>query len=90
MNDLTITRADNGFRMNWNEDGEDDIPIHYEEVIQDDGTDEMKSGEELLWWVMNHFDLGGSRYDKQRLRITRKRGDKYESPEKVKIEEKSD
>ena len=82
MWDLTITRNSNGFRLNWNEDAEDGTLIAQEEVIQDDEGDELKSGEELLWWVMDYFGLGGSRHDKERLTITRKRGDKYMPPEK--------
>jgi len=80
---VTINRAGNGFRMNWREEGEDGMTLHQEEVIQDNEQDELKSGESLLWFVMNYFDLGGSRHDKQRLHVIRRRGDKYMSPSKA-------
>jgi hypothetical protein len=82
MYDLTITRADNGFTLEWEEENEDGGPYPTMEVIQDDEDDEMKSGEELLWWVMSHFDLGGSKFDKKRLNVNRVRGDHYEPPSK--------
>ena len=83
---VRINRAGNGFRMNWEEEGEDGMTLHQEEVIQDDEQDELHAGEELLWWVMNYFDLGGSKFDKERLGIARRQGEKYEPPEKVKNE----
>jgi len=83
---VTINRAGNGFRMNWEEEGEDGMTLHQEEVIQDDEQDELHAGEELLWWVMNYFDLGGSKFDKKRLGIARRQGEKYEPPEKAKNE----
>ena len=83
---VTINRVGNGFRRNWEEEGEDEMTLHQEEVIQDDEQDELHAGEELLWWVMNYFDLGGSKFDKERLGIVRRRGEKYEPPEKKKEE----
>lgn len=82
MWDLKITKADNGFGLRWEEEDEDGRPCLHEEVIQDDDMDDLKSGQELLWHVINYFSLGGSRHDKERLHISRKRGDKYMPPEK--------
>jgi len=50
-------------------------------VFSDDEADELKSGETLLWWIIEHFNLGGSKWDKERLRITREPGGDYEPPE---------
>lgn len=86
MNELTITRANNGFILEFEEETEDGGPYPAAETIQDDENDELKSWESLLWFVMEYFALGGSRYDKKRLYIARKQGDKYEPPEKREIE----
>jgi hypothetical protein len=82
MNTLQITRCDNGFGLEWWEETDEDASNHVT-VIEDDENDKMKSGEEILWFVMNHFDLGGSKFDKKRLTINRVRGDHYESPSKT-------
>lgn len=47
-------------------------------VVADNELDELASGQELLWRVMDYFALRGDRYDKERLQIIRERGDKYE------------
>lgn len=80
-NTLQITRGGNGFKLDWWEE-DDTGDISHMEVLQDDEDDEMKSGEELLWRIMNYFDLGGSKFDKKRLNINRVRGEKYEPPSK--------
>ena len=82
MNTLQIIRGDNGFKLDWWVE-DDTGDISHMEVIQDDEDDEMKSGEQLLWFVMEHFDLGGSKFDKKRLSIKRVRGDHYEPPSKT-------
>lgn len=66
---LEIERVDNGYLLTGvsNEQGE---PIEFEFVIQDDGADELKSHEELLWEVMNYFGFRGSKHQ-NRLIITR-------------------
>jgi hypothetical protein len=79
MYELTITRANNGFILEFDDD--EKFPVA--ETIQDDESDEMKSGEQLLWFVIEHFDLGGSKFDKKRLSIKRVRGDHYEPPSKT-------
>jgi hypothetical protein len=79
---VTITRVGNGFRMNWDEEGDDGMTIHQEEVMQDDEDDEIKSSERLLWWVMDYFAFGGSKFDEERIVITREPGDHYEPPSK--------
>lgn len=44
-------------------------------AIEDDEQDELKSHEKLLWEVMNYFVFGGSKYDTERIRITREKKD---------------
>jgi hypothetical protein len=82
MNDLKIIRGENGYLLEHDDEYEDGTPRKVFEVIQDDENDEMRSGEQLLWFVMEHFDLGGSKFDKKRLAIKRVRGDHYELPSK--------
>jgi hypothetical protein len=43
-------------------------------TIEDAENDVLKSGEELLWTVLDHFALSGSKHDKERLRIIREPG----------------
>lgn len=67
---LIITHCDNGY-----------ILTDYEGkqwVIEDSETDPLSSGEGLLWSIMDNFGFGGSRHDKERLRVVREKGDKYE------------
>ena len=47
----------------------------FEAYIVDDEADKLKSGEELLWGVMGHFSLGGSKHSPERLRIVREKRD---------------
>lgn len=74
---LRITRGDNGYRLDWEDEAINDDPlgegemIRHEEYIQDDEGDELRSIEELLWWITDHFGRGGSKHDPERLRIVR-------------------
>lgn len=63
---LQIIKVSNGYML-YEDDGES--------VIQDSDTDELKSGEELLWAVMEYFDFGGSKHDAERLRVVREKGE---------------
>lgn len=70
---LRIVRVQNGYILEGTTDG-DGFPMT--SVIEDDDEDELSSGERLLWEVMDYFSLVGSKYDKERLRVVRrKRGD---------------
>lgn len=46
-------------------------------VIEDNDNDELSSGENLLWEIINFFGLMGSRYDEERLSVIRVVGNKY-------------
>lgn len=72
---LEITRGQNGYKLKYADEIEEDGISNREEYIQDDDTDELKSGEELLWWVIEYFGFGGSKHDKERLRIIREGGE---------------
>ena len=71
---MLIRREANGYILKYPaETGE----VFIREVIQDDEGDDLKSGEGLLWSVIEYFGLSGSKYDKERLWITRERGERY-------------
>lgn len=65
---LKITRTDNGYLL---EGLLRDTGIPSKRVIEDDEKDELKSHEILLWEVMEYFSFGGSKHDKERLKIIR-------------------
>lgn len=73
---LRIERVANGFILKSL--GETEEYYIDTEVIADAEDDELSAGQELLWRVVDYFNLGGSRHDAQRLTITREKGDKYE------------
>jgi hypothetical protein len=64
---LKITRESNGYVLKGR--SVEGTPITF--VIEDDDRDELKSHEDLLWEIMNYFAFGGSKHDKERLKITR-------------------
>lgn len=67
---LTITKVDNGFVLN----GED-----YHAVCEEGEGEfgEIEAGGKMLWSVIEHFGMGGSRHDAKRLRVIIEPGDKY-------------
>ncbi len=75
---LIISRVDNGYVIDGRAD-EGGAKIKW--TIQDDERDELRSGEELMLTIADYFALLGGRYDKERLHICRRRGDKYGGPE---------
>jgi len=74
MYNLHIIRGNNGYRFNWTEETEDG-KVKEEAYIQDDMVDTLKSGQELLWFVLHHFGLSGSKHDPERLRVVREKRD---------------
>lgn len=64
---LKIVRTQNGYYCTQN--GSEFM----DHVIEDSEEDGLKSHEELLWFVMEHFSFYGSKHDKERLRITREK-----------------
>lgn len=70
---IEIKRVANGFSIK-NNDGE-------VTVIEEKDDDVVPAAEALLWHVIEFFNLGGTRYDKERVRVVREPGDKYEPPQ---------
>lgn len=66
---VEITRVENGFSI---KDNEGKIT-----VVEEKDGDELSCAENLLWEILNFFDLVGNKYDRERLVITRKAGEKY-------------
>jgi len=66
-----IARVGNGYFLKYNEEHE--AGIKESRVIEDDDQDELKSHEELLYEVMEHFNFWGSKHDPERLFIIRKK-----------------
>jgi hypothetical protein len=81
---MEILRVGNGYRIRLaganTESGKD---IILDEVIEDDLLDDLKSGEELLHRVMEHFFFYGSPDDPERLNIVREPGEEYIEPKKI-------
>jgi hypothetical protein len=76
---VEITRVQNGFVCRYPQSNE--VREYFETtVFSDDDADEIKSAEELIYWLINYFGIGGSRYDAARLTIERVPGDKHEPP----------
>lgn len=67
---LMITKVDNGFILK----GEDCHAV-YEEGEGEFG--EIEAGVKMLWSVIEHFGIGGSRHDAKRLRVIIEPGDKH-------------
>jgi len=70
--DLIITRESNGYVL----DGVSDSGGRVRTVVEDDDVDELKSGESLLWTIMEYFNFGGSKHDKERIRVVREKQEK--------------
>jgi hypothetical protein len=80
---LKITRVSDGYILEHAieddyEDYAETIPVAshlVQSVISDNEDDELKSGEALLWRVVEYFNFGGSKHDKERIRIIREPGE---------------
>lgn len=69
---IKITRVDNGYILEWEEDSsEPGETIYHKHVIQEDESDELFHHEGLLWQIMEYFSFGGSKHDPERIRIVR-------------------
>lgn len=68
--DLRITKGDNGYRVNWLEEIEDEILVR-EMVfeIPDTENGEMEAMKSLLWFVKKYFGVFFSKHNKQNLVI---------------------
>jgi len=68
---LKITRVLNGYVLEG-DSGEDFIQ---KTVIEDKEEDELSSHEKLLWEVMEYFNLGGTKHDKERIKVVREKNE---------------
>ena len=67
---LHISKVENGYLCRKETDEGDEYF-----VIEEDEVDDLKAHENLLWAVMDYFNFGGSKHDKERLRIVREKKD---------------
>ena len=58
---LTIVKADNGYIL-----GHEDGQSVYEESHEDD----LETFQKVLWEVIEHFGMLGSKHDEKRIRVT--------------------
>jgi len=70
---LCIDKVDNGYVLTPDPTLDQDP-----QVIEIDDEDETKGFINLLWAITEFFGMSGSRYDKKRICIKTKRGDKWE------------
>ena len=52
---------------------EDEHTTDREVVIEEDESDGLEAQESLLWAIMEYFNIGGSKHDKERLRVVRQK-----------------
>uniref|UniRef100_A0A6H1ZHL5 Uncharacterized protein n=1 Tax=viral metagenome TaxID=1070528 RepID=A0A6H1ZHL5_9ZZZZ len=76
---LEIERVDNGYLLTASDQEGDGPSMRVIEDGDEGGFVNLTSGENLLWAVMDFFNFGGSKHDKQRIRIVREAGDDYDS-----------
>jgi len=69
---IEIKNVSNGYTLRFPhpETGE----IWVEEVIEEDEHDPLAAPEKLLWRLMEYFTFGGTKHDKERLRVVREKG----------------
>ncbi len=76
---LSVIKVSNGYILyKHNEEGAADTI-----VLEDDDKDDLSSGENLLWEIMEYFNFSGSKHDKERLRIKREPGESFEEGENI-------
>ena len=75
---LCIDKVDNGYVLTPDPSTEQDPQVF---EIDEDEDKEAESFTKVLWAITEYFDQIGSRYDKKRISITTKKGDKWEPKE---------
>lgn len=70
---LCIDQVDNGYVLTPDPSSEKDP-----QVFEIDEENEAESFTKVLWAITEYFGQSGSRYDKKRIFITTKKGDKWE------------
>jgi hypothetical protein len=64
-----IERAENGYIVSYPSDDDENRIIPH--VIEEADNDDLMASEALLWWLMDYFNFGGSKYDPVRLKVVR-------------------
>ncbi len=73
---ITITKADNGWVLEYPSDVEGELEPRYLAVEDPPDGNEVKSAQKMLWEVMEYFNLFGSKHDSERLRVIREKDHK--------------
>ncbi len=69
---IEILKVENGYLLKDNEG---------KQLVVETEDDELATTEKLLWEIVNFFNLSGNKYDRERILITRKTGERY-TPQK--------
>ena len=72
---LTIEELSNGWTVHGH-NGEEDTRLVFEAAINLDVDPEAFS--RLLWYVIEYFNVEGTRYDAKRIKVVVEQGDKWE------------
>lgn len=67
MMTIEILRTTNGYTAIWREDDQ-----YLERSFEEDESQygEVECFARLLWWIVEHFGMIGSKHDERRIRIT--------------------
>ncbi len=66
---IEIKRAENGFVVKWYEELEDDRWDEKNQIFEELDSDGLDAAKALLHFVMEHFDIHGSKHDVRRLEV---------------------
>jgi hypothetical protein len=69
---IKITKADNGFICEWEDEDDEGNPVSFKEVFEEkefDNDAELKCTESMLWHVKDYFGMFWSKHNKKNLKI---------------------
>jgi len=69
--ELNVKKVENGFILKYDEELDEGTKITTEHIVEEDDTEfgELESGKRMLWHVLEHFCLSGSKHDSKRIVI---------------------
>ena len=69
--ELNVKRVANGFILKYDEELDEGTKIITEQIVEEDDTasGELEAAKRMLWQVLDHFALGGSKHDTKRIVI---------------------
>jgi len=79
--ELKIRKAENGYTLSWLDETDDGLPIPRQAVVQEDEqheNPEAQAAADMLWQVLEFFNILGSKHDKHRVRVKIEHGHGYE------------